>query len=448
LELKWVVLIIFALTYAYVIFAKRWRTVALMIGVVLMCAAAMIMGDPEGWLSLKSLVVNASGGYAAEDGRSAINWNIIGIFAGTMILGEYFTESRVPVLLADVIVQRVKRAGMALLWICVLSSFISIFVANVATVLIVAPVGLAVSRRLKISPVPFIIGLAVSANLQGMATLVGDPPSMLLANAEHMTFNDFFFMHGKPGIFFATQIGAVASFGALWMVFRPFKQPSGEVPETKVTSWVPTILMVCMLITLASPLGNWLDPKFAWFGGATTMFWGVVGTFWALRHHGRKTTWTLLKRFDFSSTFFLIGVFVMAYAMDAFGHVASIADWISGLVGSSLAVAFLVIVAFSVMVSAFLDNIPYTALMLPVVASLSVGMPDGTRQLLAFGLLVGACLGGNITPVGAAANVVGVGILKREGHLVSFWDFARIGLPFTIAATVAGSIFLWLVWAP
>lgn len=446
---------VFIIVYAYVIFAKKWQAAALWIGVVVLFGVAQVLGDPAGHLGLRALFIGrpADPATGAEATRAAVNWNILGIFAGTLVLSELFLDSRVPALLANRVVSASRTAGMALLWICVLGSLISMFVANVAAVLIVAPVGLEVSRRLRIAPAPFLIGLAVSANLQGMAMLIGDPPSMLLAAHEGMTFNDFFFMRArgtvgpwKPGIFFATQVGAIASLGCLYLIFRRYRQPVQAPPPVRVGSWVPTILLALSLATLAC--ASLVDPDFRWFAGVSCVAWAIVGVVWATVFHGWGPTAKMLARYDIETTAFLAGVFILAYAMDKYGHVATIARAIEGVVGGSPALAYVTIVLFSVLASAFLDNVPYTALMLPVAGRLAVAVGLPTDYVLTFGLLIGACLGGNITPVGASANVVALGLLRREGESVGFWRFAKIGVPFTLSATLAGALFVWLVWGP
>jgi Na+/H+ antiporter NhaD/arsenite permease-like protein len=133
----------------------------------------------------------------------SINWNVMGIFVGTLIVADIFMESRVPAYVAEIIVDRARNTAWAILSICVLTGFISAFVENVATVLIVAPIALSLAKKLKINPMNMMIAIAVSSNLQGTATLIGDPPSMLLGGFAKMNFTDFFFYKGRPGqVFF------------------------------------------------------------------------------------------------------------------------------------------------------------------------------------------------------------------------------------------------------
>lgn len=423
--------IIFLGIYAFLAISKRRRATAIWLAIgVFWLATVCVRGFQI--VSLSKIF--------CED----IHWNVIGIFAGTLVLAELFIESRVPTLLADLLIARSKTACWAIFWVCVLASAISAFVENVATVLIVAPVALAVARRLEVSPVPFVIGLAISSNLQGTATLIGDPPSMILATHEKMNFNDFFFFKGRPGIFFAVQAGAVASFAVLYLFFRKYRQPVVEIEVVRPRSWVPTWLLVLMIVSLAC--ASFVDPDFKWFAGAACMAFAVAGLLWAWRVWPAKARDTCIH-YDWSTTAFLAGVFVLVAALDHVGIIDDIAVFVGERVGDSRLAAYVCIVAFSVALSAFIDNVPYITAMLPVVAKLSALMGMGDDHLLAFGLLMGACLGGNITPIGASANIVSIGLLRREGYHVNIVDFAKIGLPFTLAATLAGAGFIWLVWA-
>ena len=436
---KLAAIIVFSLVYVFLAASKKYRARALWAGVLVLAA-----------LGVYSTVEQASlWGHAASSARQVfdlINWNVMGIFAGVLLVAEFFILTKVPVLLSGILVDRSRNVGQAMLMVCALTSVVSIFVENVATVLIIAPLALQISRRLNISPVPFLIGIAVASNLQGTATLVGDPPSMILAAEMNLNFNDFFVYNGKLGIFFAVQVGAVFSFLVLWLFYRKYKQPAIYVEKEKVTSWVPTALLVAMIAALA------LIPLLEQQGihlsaGVVCSIFGLIALAWAALKD-RREAWQVIRSYDYRTVAFLMGVFALVgvLGLPNVGLIDDIKDMIALLVGDSRLLALTVVIGFSVIFSAFIDNVPYLTAMLPVVKKLSETWGDGNDPLLAFGLLVGACLGGNITPIGAAANVVAVGMLRREGKPVSFWEFVRIGLPFTIAATVPAGIFLWLVW--
>ncbi|MDP2924651.1 MAG: SLC13 family permease, partial [Candidatus Omnitrophota bacterium] len=216
-------LVIFIISYLLFIFLPKKRTQVAVLGAILLIITRTI--------SLKDAFF------------TAINWNVMGIFVGTLVVANIFMESRVPAYLAEVIVDRAKNTCWAILLICALTGFISAFVENVATVLIVAPIALELAKKLKINPVNMMIGIAISSNLQGTATLIGDPPSMLLGGFAKMNFMDFFFYKGRPSIFFAVELGALASFFVLRFIFKKHKEKMQLVAIEKVKSWVPTIIL-------------------------------------------------------------------------------------------------------------------------------------------------------------------------------------------------------------
>ena len=437
--MKFLTLLIFALTYIGVVAFHRKKT-------------HIILAGACGMLLLKVLLLphNPSFGEHLLDtlqwGARSINWNVMGIFWGMLYVTGIFIYSKVPALLSDKLIEHTHHVGMAILAVCILASFISAFVENVATVMIVAPIALMLCRRLRISPVPFLIGIAISSNLQGTATLIGDPPSMILAGAKQMNFNDFFVYHGKPGIFWAVQIGAVVSFVVLAYLFRKYREPVDGIQEEEVLSWIPTILIVVMIGCLAlSPL---VDRESKFLGGLICVVFGLLSLAWYHRAHTGR--WTDTKAFwrdyaDWDTLFFLLGIFVVVEGVKDVGIINDAALWLASAMGHNLFLTYTIVVWASVALSAVIDNVPYVTVMIPLCQAVSanLGISD---NLLVFGLLVGACLGGNITPVGAAANVVAVGILKRNGYEIRFREFVKIGLPFTLAATVASYVFVWLVW--
>ncbi len=418
---KIVSMFVFLLAYLlFVLFAKR-RTIVAGIAAVLL----MILGA----LSVKQALL-------------AINWNVMGIFVGTLFLTDIFMESRVPAYLAEHIVNRSPNIAWAILSICALSGFISAFVENVATVLIVAPIALELSKKLKINPVNMMIGLAISSNLQGAATLIGDPPSMLLGGFAKMNFFDFFFYHGKPSIFFAVELGALISLFVLYGFFRKHRQKVALVAEEQVRTWIPTWLLVGLIVALA--LSSFFDTGFSYLAGSICMAMGLLALIWDVAAN-KASVKKKIKALDWDTTVFLVAVFVLVGGLTANGWIEIISSFLAGLMGNNIFMGFFGLVFFSVLISAFVDNVPYLAAMLPVALSLSKSL-QLSPSLLLFGLLVGASLGGNITPIGASANIVACGILKKEGYQVSFKEFVRIGLPFTLAAVAVASVFVWFIW--
>ncbi len=373
----------------------------------------------------------------------AVNWNVMGIFVGTLIVADVFMQSRVPAYIAEIIVDKAKNTAWAILSICLMTGFISAFVENVATVLIVAPIALALARKLKINPVNMMIAIAISSNLQGAATLIGDPPSMLLGGFTKMTFTDFFFYKGKPSIFFAVELGALASFFILYYLFRHHKEKAEFLPVEKVKSWVPTVILTVLIISLA--VSSFFDTEFSYTAGGLCMIAGLISIFWE-KFINKASIVKNLKSLDWDTTFFLMGIFILVGSLTLSGWIEVASVYLSGLVGDNIFLGYTLVVFIAVGLSAFIDNVPFLAAMLPVALSMSDKLHINPSLFL-FGLLIGASLGGNITPIGASANIVACGLLKKEGYPVSFKQFFKIGFPFTVVAVSTAYLFVWLVWS-
>ncbi len=379
----------------------------------------------------------------------SINYNVLGIFIGTMVLSNLFTYSGVPAYLAANLVNKSQRVGIAFLLVCGLSSFISSFTENIATVLIIAPIALEISTAFAINPIPLLIGLSISANLQGCATMIGDPPSIILAMESGMNFNDFFWMPaaktggylGKPGIFFAVELGALASLFILWRIFRRYKSKPKEINPVKPKTWVPTWLLLLMVISLI--VSSFYPDKSQYVLAGICLFWGLAGLIW--HNLRRRESISVLKDLDWQSFFFLIGIFILVGSLSYSGIIGDIARHISYLSGQSPLCAYILIILVSVTVSAFVDNIPYTIAMIPVAKMVAADLGVSMYPFL-FGLLIGTCLGGNITPIGSVTNIVAVGLLRKKGHRVKFGQFLGIGLPFTFVAVFVSSLFIWIIW--
>jgi Na+/H+ antiporter NhaD/arsenite permease-like protein len=286
------------------------------------------------------------------------------------------------------------------------------------------------------------IAIAISSNLQGTATLIGDPPSMLLGGFAKMNFMDFFFYKGRPSIFFAVELGAIVSFLVLYYIFRKHKEKVRLVPTEKVRSWVPTVILVSLIFLLAG--SSFFDTGFSYMAGIICMIGGAAAILWE-KFINRKSLVAGLRKLDWETTFFLMGVFILVGSITMTGWVETLSGNISNMIGTNIFFGYTMIVFMSVILSAFIDNVPFLAAMLPVAISVAAKLSINPSLLL-FGLLIGTSLGGNITPIGASANIVACGILKKEGHEVKFGQFMRMGIPFTIAAVGAAYLFIWLVW--
>jgi Na+/H+ antiporter NhaD/arsenite permease-like protein len=373
----------------------------------------------------------------------AINWNILGIFWGSLVIAELFICSRIPAYLAEIIIDRSRSLVWAIIWLSAFSGIISAFVENVATVLIVAPIAFEVSRKLKVSPVPFILGICLSANLQGTATLVGDPPSMILASATRMTFNDFFFFQGRPGLFFTVEFAALISLVVLYFILHKYRQPIAKVEPERITSIVPGLFLIGLILALAvtSFMAGFMD----YLGGLVCMVIGLAGIIWSIFSKKIKA-YHILHDTDWETFFFLAAIFALVGSLTATGTTDVLALGIGRLTSGNLPVTYLMLVTLSVIISAFVDNVPYFATMVGVVSTLAATY-SYPIYLLLFGTIIGTTIGGNITPIGAAANIVAVGLLKKNGSRIGFAQFFKIGLPFTVAAVAAATVFIWIFWS-
>lgn len=374
-----------------------------------------------------------------------IDWNVLLMLAGTMGTVSLFIDSKMPNRLAECILSVTPNVMWVVVAMSLFAGVVSAFIDNVATVLMIAPVGLAIAKKLNISPVPMIISIAVSSNLQGAATLVGDTTSIMLGGYADMDFLDFFFMDGKPSIFWAVELGAAATVPVILFLFRNQQSPVEIRDKTEVEDYFPTVLLLGTVVLLIA--ASFIPQKPAVTNGLICIVVFAVGAVRSLiKSSDTSTVKKAFSEIDYQTLLLLGGLFIVIAGITEAGIINDISALFVRMGGNNLFLLYTIIVWGSVVISAFVDNIPYVATMLPVVTSIaqSLGI-DPT--VLYFGLLSGATLGGNLTPIGASANIAGIGILRKEGYEVSGKDFFRIGVPFTLCAVLAGYLFCWFVWA-
>ena len=376
----------------------------------------------------------------------ALDFNVLLMIGGTMGLVQLFIDSHMPERLADIIMDKVPNVQWAAVCMSLFAGIISAFVDNVATVLMVAPVALEICKKLKTNPIPFIISIAVSSNLQGAATLVGDTTAIMLGSALDMSFLDFIFYDGKPGMFFMVELGAVLS---ACIVYFTFRREKGSIPKsgkmTEVEDIVPTILLVgaIVLLIVASFLPFELPAETNGLICTALLIIGLVYNYATKKNLDAITG--PLKAIDLETLGLLVGLFLMIGGISNMGVIDALAQLLAKLGAGNPFLMYTIIVWASVLISAFIDNIPYVATMIPVIAGIAAEMGVDSTALY-FGLLSGATLGGNCTPIGASANIAGIGILRKEGYDVKNGDFFKIGIPFTMAAIIPAYILIWILF--
>ncbi len=416
-------LIIFLLTYVLLLALPRYRA----------------------WVALSSALVFVILGIMPLGGiLGSVDFNVLLMIAGTMGLVSLFIDSGMPSLMADVILDKMPNVKWTVVSLALFAGIVSAFVDNVATVLMIAPVAMAIAKKFDISPVPMVIAISVSSNLQGAATLVGDTTSILLGGYAHMDFLDFFVFKGKPGMFWVVEVGAFLTMFVLLWLFRKDTQPTIASEHTVVKDFLPSVLLggAIILLICASFIPN--KPYITNGLICTGLF--IVGLIVNLiKNHSFKALTKPIMDIDYTTLLLLFGLFIVIGGITQAGVIDAIAGLFLKISGSNLFLIYTLIVWASVLFSAFIDNIPYVATMLPVTQGIAASM-GVEPYLLYFGLLVGATLGGNLTPIGASANITAIGILRKDGCNVRTKDFMRIGVPFSLVAVISGYVLIWLLW--
>ena len=415
---------LFVITYVLLIAFGRWRP----------------------WIAAGSaLVFILLGILPANQIFSSVDWNILMMLSGTMGTVALFIESKMPNRMADLILTKTPNIMWAAAALSLFAGIVSAFVDNVATVLMIAPVGIAIAKRLNTSPVPLIISIAVSSNLQGAATLVGDTTSILLGGYAGMDFMDFLFMDGKFSIFWAVELGALVTIPVVLWIFRKERAPITPAEPAIVEDLFPTYILVGTVVLLIA--ASFIPGKPAVTNGIICLVMFIIGAVRSyIKNKNLDSVKEAIKQIDYETLILLAGLFLIIAGITEAGVIDAVSQLFVKIGGGNLFLMYTLIVWGSVLFSAFIDNIPYVATMLPVVTGIA-SMQGWDPYVLYFGLLVGSTLGGNLTPIGASANIAGIGILRREGCNVSTGDFMRIGVPFTLMAVITGYLFCWFVWA-
>ena len=413
---KWVTLGIFVACYALIL----WRKVK--ISYISVASAALLVAI--GALSPKVALLEA------------INWNVIAIYWGFLMVSVVFSESGVPARLANYLARSSKTEGKALLALCVLAAVLSAFMENVGVTLMLAPIGFAMAKAAGSSPITYLISIACSSNIVTTVTMIADPPALIVAEATDMKFFDFYWFHGNAGLGLISIIAVSAGLAMLYLTTlrRMKKTVSVETERTEIHV-LPALLFLGGIAALG--VSPYIGIEIGYIGLAVGMIALVLA---------RKQVKHILVEFDWHSLAYIIGIFVVVGAVNNVGLLQDLANGIVklGVNSPTLALAFLV--WLSVALSSFVDNVPFTMLMIPVCTHMASVIGMANPFPLLFGMLVGTGLGGNLTPVGATANVFACGALEKAGHKVKLWQFMKIGALMSLTAVGVAHLLLQFVW--
>lgn len=364
----------------------------------------------------------------------AIKWDVLGIYWGFMMVSYVFMKSRMPELIANRILARVKVEKYAILSICGVTAFLSAFMENVGVVLMMAPVAIAVSRRVGSDMFTYLVSIAISSNVVTTLTMVADPPSIILAMETGMKPLDFYFFQGRIGLGTITFFGVIAALLTLLVQFRRMNKRISVEREKIATTKGASVLFVLGVGSLV------MGPEFGVSPGVVGLIVGLIALYM-----GRADLREMLVEFDWNSLLFITGIFMVIYALSDSGLLKDFAQRVvgAGLNNASGMLAFLTWI--SVALSSFMDNVPYTILMIPVCKSLAEFVGVSAWPFL-YGMLIGTGMGGNITPVGATANVFACGILEKHGQRVRLGAYLKLSIPFSLAAVATTHFLLQLFW--
>lgn len=372
----------------------------------------------------------------------SIDWGVIFLLVAMMIIMAVMQETGLFQYLAIKVAKVVKGEPLGILiLLSLVTAVVSAFLDNVTTVLILTPITILIAVELSISPIPFVIALAVASNIGGTATLIGDPPNIMIGTAMGFTFLQFLTNLGPVVIIILAALVALLPlfFGKKMKVSNERKARIMELDETQVITDMPLLIRsgtVLVLLIGAFLLHSVIEIELATIA--------MAGASVLLLMSDKHKMHTLLQSVEWETILFFVGLFIMVDGLKELGAIGFFADRILEMSQGNPAQAALIILWFSGILSALVDNIPYVATMIPLVARLQDTLGVELAMPIWWSLALGACLGGNGTLIGASANVVASGIAKKSGYAVSFMEFTKYGAVVTVVSLVISTGYIWV----
>jgi len=392
-----------------------------------------------------------AGGLDQAEALRGIDWNTIGTLAGLMIIVSIAQRSGAFQYVAIRTAQAARaRPAALLLLLQILTCVVSALLNNITTVLLVAPVTLAITRELRIAPYPFLFGEVLAANIGGAATLIGDPPNLMIGSLAGLTFNAFL-VHVGP-IIIVIQAVQLAITHLVWgQSFRAATEHRLRVMTMDARAAIVdrTLLVQSLAVLVLVILGLIFQERIR-LEPATLSMGGAAGLMlldnW--RHHPDEQADKVTRTFtevEWVTIFFFIGLFIVVHAVEVSGLLRLLASRLVAATGDNVAAAGVVILWASALLSALIDNIPFVATMIPLIKSAAPAYGGaGKIEPLWWCLSLGACLGGNGTLIGASANLTVAGIAERNGVAFGFVQYTLYALPMTLVSILICQIYVWL----
>ena len=375
-----------------------------------------------------------------EEAIESVDWGVLGLLAGTMILGRGAAQAGIFRCLAIRAAQWSRGSPVRLIvGLTGATAVASAFLDNVTTILLVVPVTLAIADALGIPPVPLVVAEVIASNIGGAATLIGDPPNIIIAGESGLGFVDFIVNVGPPAVVAYLAVTAV-----VLAMYRRRLTPEPELVseltkldaraslDAPATVWRVLMSLGITILGFFLHSALHLEPPTVALAGA--VFYLLIAN---------VKIEPVLSALEWPTLFFFAGLFVLVGGLEATGVLESVADWLSSSTEGSNTREALVVLWGSALASGVVDNIPFTAAMAPVVDQLTAD--GGTTTWWA--LSMGACYGGNFTLIAASANLVAAGALRRSGHDIRFQDFLKIGIPLTLISMVVATGWIFVLEA-
>jgi Na+/H+ antiporter NhaD/arsenite permease-like protein len=414
---------VFLLTYAFIISEKVHRTIVAMIGGIIMLALGVV---------------------SQETALHHIDFNTLGLLAGMMIIVAITGETGLFKYVAIVAAKKAKGDPLKILFsLGIITAVSSAFLDNVTTVLLMVPVTFSITRQLKVNPEPYLITEIITSNIGGTATLIGDPPNIMIGSAV----KELSFMSFINNLAFISAITLIITLSILLVLYRNQLKTTEELKlglmsldekkELKDNVLLKKSLIVLGLTIIGFFLHQLLHLESATvaLGGAFALLLLTSRTDHDLEHAFSRVEWTTI--------FFFIGLFVVVSGLVETGIISSLAQGAIEFTGGDIKITAILILWLSAIASTFVDNIPFVATMIPMIQDMGT-MGIANLEPLWWSLALGACFGGNGSLIGASANLIVVGLAAQEGHHVSFMRFFVIGFPIMLLSVLIATIYVYI----